>query len=121
MSLYNEYELQNKKGRYGTLKPLAADPNIHVEESEIRSIMKKCFNFRTVSNLPDLLLDLHTNSHSYGLLQLLRIEYLAIYTPLLRIVIEMGKETFCVSDSFSTFSLKFFASYGISIGFSRPV
>ena len=34
------------------MKALAADLNIHVEESAIRSIMNKWFNFRTVSNLP---------------------------------------------------------------------
>ena len=51
VSLYYEYELNNKKGKYGILKTLAADLNIHVEESAIGSIMNKWFNFRTVSNM----------------------------------------------------------------------
>ena len=39
VSLYYEYELNNKKFSYGILKALAADLNIHVEESAIGGIM----------------------------------------------------------------------------------
>ena len=52
ISLYYQYELHNVKGRYATLKEIAAEQNIYVGEVAVRKIMEKWFNTRLISNLP---------------------------------------------------------------------
>ena len=51
VSLYYQYELQNVKGKYGTLKELAAEENIYVGEVAIRKLMEKWFNTKSICNL----------------------------------------------------------------------